>query len=755
MAIYHSADRPRSESSLVHGRILLPVFAGTLFLSAFLLFSIQPFFTKLLLPRLGGSPSVWSVAMVFFQGMLLLGYGYAHALARFATIKVAAAIHVVVLLSAFVVLPIAIPAGWEMAPASGQATWLLGLFVTAVGLPFFAVSANGALLQAWFSRSGHKQADDPYFLYGASNVGSFASLILYIVAIEPLLTLPQQSLTWTLGYAGLVALIVGCAVLVMSSGSASLSHYRQGAPASRAVRQSPLMPLAWIGLGFLPSGLLVAVTAHITTDVAAAPFLWVAPLALFLLTFVLAFRTKPAIRLEALPLPISVLGSFALFFVMFNPGLPAWLVLSLHLGFYFVAALYCHSILYLLRPAAEGLTGFYLAMSFGGVLGGAFASLLAPVTFDWVAEYPILIVAMLLLRPRVGSIAGIPGRWMLGAALAAILLSLLAAQFPGFALEKADQEWLMRGILIALVVVQLRWQAPYLLLVAIVLPIVVLFQMSTSHIYQQRSFFGVVRVDVMADGEYNAMYHGTTLHGAEQVRDASGSAIVGRPVPLTYYHPKGGMAATIKLAQQMRAAPAGNFGVVGLGAGSVACYAQPQENWSFYEIDQTVVDAAKAPNIFRYLSVCTPQAGVVLGDARLTIAMQPDASFDYLLIDAFSSDAIPTHLMTREAIEMFRTKVKPDGILAFHISNRFLELPSVMAAIADDLNLPIRIGDFASDPMLDLSAASVVAAMSSNPKVLDRLDADPHWKIPNAGTTEAWTDDYSNILAALWRRYAE
>ncbi|MEO6394485.1 MAG: fused MFS/spermidine synthase [Devosia sp.] len=725
-------------------RLAMPVYAATLFLSAFLLFSIQPFFTKLALPRLGGSPAVWSIAMVFFQAVLLLGYFYAHLLARIRDLRVSAAIHLLVLASAFVVLPIAIPAGWERPPETGQAVWLLALLAVSVGLPFFAVSANSTMLQAWFSRSAHPRARDPYFLYGASNIGSFASLILYIVLIEPVLTLPQQSMGWTIGYGLLGLMIAGCAALV--NGRAGTAAASGAAPKAKPLALRSVA--AWIALGFVPSGLLVAVTSHITTDVASAPFLWVAPLALFLLTFVLVFRTRPLVSTELLKWALPLLAAPVLMNVLVDLGWPVWIPVLLHLAFFLVAALYCHSVLYALRPEVEKLTIFYLFMSLGGVLGGAFASLLAPLVFNWIAEYPILIVASLF----VGRIDRRHWRSVGVAVVAALAFSLLAGIFlPQPEALFASRSLAVAAVIAALFVAQFRWRDAVVPLAAAVLPLIFLQQAAVPNLFKERSFFGVSRVQLAEQGTYLNLAHGTTLHGSEHIRNADGSAVTGRPIPLTYYHSKGGIAASIQLAQE-RTQEAGRFGIVGLGAGSVACYARPGEHWSFYEIDRSVVRAARDAGLFHFLPECGPQMPIILGDARLTLSEEADGAFDYLLIDAFSSDSIPTHLMTQEALALYRAKVGANGIIALHISNRYLELGSVLAATAAALNLPIRIGQFPADPELPGSQAAIVAIITSDAEALAMLDADPRWARPDSGGVAPWTDDYSNIVAALLRR---
>ncbi len=724
-------------------RAALPLYAATLFLSAFLLFSVQPFFAKMILPRLGGSPAVWSVAMVFFQAMLLAGYGYAHLLVRYLAPARAAIVHGAVMVLAFLVLPVAVPAGWETPPQSGQSLWLLGLFAVAVGLPFFAVSANGPLLQAWFARTGHAHAADPYFLYGASNIGSFASLILYIVLFEPGFTVGDQSLLWTAGFAVLAAAVGVCALLAAGGAPASAAT---PATAHANVRGRPLLwaPLVWAWYGFLPSGLLVAVTAHITLDVAAAPFLWVVPLALFLLTFVFAFRDRPLLPPRLVAGLVPLLGAATLASLQMAAIMPVWLNLGIQILFYFFAALHCHTLLYAARPAASGLTGFYLWMSAGGVLGGVFASLLAPVLFDWVAEYFVLIVAVMLVRPQ-----GTPWRQWLSAAvvtgLVGITVGLLAAsgQDAGLSLVIVA---LAAGAALAFLLAPRLYAA----IVVALVPVGFVHAAGGGDLFRERTFFGIVRVVEASDGAFRAMMHGTTLHGA--VRTAE----TGRPTPLTYYHESGGIAGAVRAMQARRGGAMAAAAAIGLGTGSVACHARPGEAWTFFEIDRAVVDAARDPALFPFLAACAPDAPVVLGDARLTIADQPARRFDLILVDAFSSDSIPAHLLTREALQLYRSRLKADGMIVFHISNRYLELESVTAALAASEGMAIRAGTFGergASADTGYISASHVAVMAADEAMFGPLADDPRWQVPAAGATQPWTDDFSNIFTALLRRF--
>lgn len=737
------ADRRALAAPVSSPRAVLAVFAGTLFLSAFLLFSVQPFFAKLVLPRLGGTPAVWSVAMVFFQTVLLAGYLYAHLLTRRLSPRVGAGLHLGVLLLTFALLPIAIPAGWDRPWEEGQAIWLLGLFTVSVGLPFFAVSASAPLIQAWFARTSHPHARDPYFLYGASNVGSFASLIAFIVVIEPMATLGQQAGLWTIGFAILAILIGACAILAIplsssapvESGSPALDH----APASwgRVAR--------WVALAFVPSGLLVAVTAHISVDIAAAPFLWVTPLALFLLTFVVAFRQGP-LPLGPLTRILPWLAALPILSIAVPGLLPLWVKLPAHLLFFFMAALTAHAMLYARRPPASDLTSFYLWMSFGGVLGGVFASLLSPLLFDWIAEYLVLIVAALLVaRFQNGPLRG---RLLAFDAAMAMLVLALMFLIPGQA-ELPTVLAVLAIVLSGLIVFARRHAQPaFLPIVLILFPLGFVGGASTE-LFRDRSFFGVVTV-TQRDG-FHIMTHGTTVHGAMRLEE--GEAALARPEPLSYYHRSGGIARALFAAQERAGGAIGRGGVVGLGTGSVLCHSRPGEEWIGFEIDPAIVEIARDPSLFRFLSACQPDLPVILGDARLTLADQPDGGFDYLLIDAFSSDAIPAHLMTREAVRLYMDKLSPDGLLVMHISNRYLELESVIAAIADAEGLTARLLGTLPPGDAEEAYPSIVVALARSPEALGPIGTDPEWRAVDAGRTRAWTDDYSNVVAAVARRF--
>lgn len=687
----------RGQAARVGETGVLLLFGATLFLSALLLFAVQPLFTKMVLPRLGGSPAVWSVAMVFFQAMLLAGYACAHVLVRYARPARALPIHAAVMAVALMWLPIGIAAGYEAPPASGQPLWLLSLFASSLGMPFFAVAANAPLLQAWFARTGHAHADDPYFLYGASNIGSFVALIAYPTVLEPLVPLSGQAALWTASYGALFAGVLGCGALAAARARAGDAGPGAAEDANSSQRDWRAT-LGWVGWAFLPSALLVAVTAHLSTNIAAAPFLWVVPLAIFLLTFVLTFRRGRRARPRALQVLLAPAAAAALA-TIYQPSLFGVLGgIAVNLFAFFVIAMVWHGELVARRPPAARLTEFYLSMSVGGVLGGAFTSLAAPVIFDSVAEFPLLLVASVLALPE--------ARRALARPVGLAALGVVALLFGYSTLSSND--------------------------------------------YRDRSFFGVTIVRDTADGQFRLLFHGVTIHGAEKLAELHAA----HPEPITYYTPEGPLALATRV-QRARTPHAMAVGAVGLGAGSMACNSAPGEDWRFYEIDAAVVRVATNPQQFTFLSACAPDATIVLGDARLTLASEPDGAFDLLIVDAFSSDAIPLHLLTREAFALYMRKLRPGGVIVMNITNRFVELPSVVAATTAAAGLDAAfLKQERSDEELDaLRARSDVAVVARSAADLAPFRAAGFAPLPaDAASPAPWTDDYSNVVSAILRK---
>ncbi|QCI68371.1 fused MFS/spermidine synthase [Phreatobacter stygius] len=737
------------------GPWVMAVFGGAVFTSAALLFAVQPLFAKMVLPVLGGSPGVWSVAMVFFQTVLLFGYAYAHALTTWLNPRVAVILHVMVLAGASLALPLGIAAGWGRPPASGEAFWLLGLFAASIGLPFFALSANGPLLQAWFARTGHVQARNPYVLYAASNVGSFLALFAYPFLIEPLSTLGVQITAWSQGFYLLIALVAACGVtLVRALGPDGRELDRDRASASAAPAPRIKAIIGWIGLSCVPSALLVAVTAHLSTDVAAAPFLWVLPLGLFLLTFVVVFQDRPVIphRLMVMVQPFLLV---AVILSLAKPALLGSLAvqIGLHLAAFFVTAMVCHGELANRRPAPRHLTAFYLWMSFGGVVGGVFAGLLAPQLFNWVVEYPLMLVLAVLCRPGASWQAIRTDRIAQGLAVACVILLVPASLFgvaPRLALVVAATA--VMGL--ALVAAMLWRGKPLRLALSLVLAlgVVRVYQNDSGDTRTTRSFFGVHRVVTRGDGQFRLLQHGTTFHGAERLADASGRPPAGRPEPLSYYHSAGPLGGALVATRERLGRPI-RVGVVGLGSGSLACYAEAGDDWRFFEIDSEIERIARRD--FSFLRSCTPRAPVILGDARLTLAEGEQGALDVLVIDAFSSDSIPGHLLTREAMAIYRKKIAPGGMIVMHISNRHMRLGPVVAAIAADQGMAVRVNDYTASPdqLEEMKFGVIAAIVAEQPTAFGALDAARGWHDQDGGTVRPWTDDYSNILGAIIAHY--
>jgi hypothetical protein len=724
-------------------RLASVLYATTLFLSALLLFLVQPMFTKMVLPRLGGSPTVWSVAMVFFQAGLLAGYAYAHLIVRSLPLALGALVHLGVLAVAALTLPIGVAQNFGTPPTDGGiALWLIGLLTASIGLPFAVLSASAPLLQGWFAASGYVQAKNPYVLYAASNLGSFAALIAYPVAVEPLLTLKQQAQLWSVGF-GALALLIAAVSLFVAQRPAIVP------PESEAAS----MPerLSWMALAAIPSGLVIAVTSYITTDVAAAPLFWVLPLALYLLTFVAVFRERPWVNHETVvllvpilvaPVAIGLLGRDHVF----------WLAVTIiNLVAFFLLTLLCHGELYRRRPAPSQLTEFYLWVSIGGALGGIFAALVSPLIFTRIYEYPLLVAAAFLVLPGVFSgglrrLFNEAGPILLVVALTAAAPLLFDIHLP------AAAEFPFQVVCVALAVlilVQRHHPARVFGLVMLAFVLTDLWQPGFNRIKTARSFFGVHQVIDTIDGNYRLLYHGTTMHGAEKIADSANTL----PEPLTYYYIGGSISESIEAIRATRGDLA-HVAVVGLGTGSLACHKRPREEWTFFEIDPVVAHIARDSHLFNFISACAGSIPVVLGDARLTLSASSQR-FDLIILDAFSSDAIPVHLLTREAFAGYLTRLSPAGALVMHISNRHMELGSVVVAAAarEGLITFLKQDDRPQAVPEDFKMNALVAAFARDRADLGDLPQRSGWReIKPDSSVLAWTDDYSDILGAILRK---
>jgi hypothetical protein len=728
-------------------------------------------FAKMVLPVLGGSPSVWSVSVFFFQAALLAGYLYAHLLISKAPSHLTGLIHLAVCLAAVICLPIGM-ARWLGDPPPGDPyVWQLAMFTASIGLPFMAVSANAPLLQAWFARTGHPNAHDPYFMYAASNLGSLIALLGYPFVLEPAFGLSQLSQFWAFGYGLLVLAIVGSFFLMRGAQAGGVPQaVAAPAPAGEAVSaEAPTLSsrLSWIGLAFVPAALLTAFTVHITTDVASAPQLWVIPLALYLLTFVLVFRDRPFISREALLFLHLVALAIALIALSFQTN--DWFIISgTGVVAFFTTAMLAHRTLYEARPAPQHLTEFYLWMSFGGALGGMFTALVAPQIFSEIYEYPLLLAASMACRPGALNLGQDREKakdelvWLWLIAAVGLLVVWWLPTLAGY--TRLGQMIVQTGptplivILLAAVLLANVNFPPRQLVAALLMAFALVTLPSTvrqadSQI-TQRSFFGVYRVAYSPDTGYRTLVHGTTLHGAQRIVDEDGQA-VDDTVPTTYYYPESPMGQTIAKRREILKAKGekGHYGIVGLGTGSSACHKQEGETFKFFEIDPTVINISKNPKNFTFITKCQPDIDIAIGDARLTINKEPDASFDLFIIDAFTSDAIPVHMLTKEAVELFLKKLKPEGVVVLHTSNRYLDLNSVLAAIQKQLppgTAGLAMHDNGGEGY-GKTGSSVVVFAKSEEALKPYRSLTGVSELKDIGLLP-WTDDFSDIVGAFLSR---
>lgn len=720
-------------------RFAKPLFLITIVVGSFLLFLTQPMIARMALPRIGGAPAVWNSAMLVYQLLLLAGYAYAHYLARLRP-RHQVGIHVVLFGLAALMLPIGLQQ-WVPPVDSSPALWVPWFLIASIGPLFFIVSAQAPLMQRWYALETSR--GDPYPLYAASNLGSFAGLICYPLLVEPLMTLQEQSWLWTGIYAALVLLVIGCAVTVPGHAVEALPEETAPPPTKRQV-------IHWIALAAVPSGLMLSTTTHLTTDIVAIPLLWVLPLGLYLLSFVVAFASRRGvadfITLLA-PLIILIAGGLAFARATGNPFFAATLGLLL----LFAVAVALHTAMFRSRPAVGHLTKFYLAMSFGGMIGGLFCAIIAPLVFDWAYEHPLLIIAAALLVPQTALVP-----WPRHLHNLLTLALPVTALIISFAVERfAYGYWSVAGIIVIslLVLACVGRRLPFALSLA-----ALMLSYGGWSVLQEsvggartRSYFGIYQVTTFTDRDgqpiETQLMHGTTMHGVQNRVPGSETE------PTSYYARRSGVGYAMTHAPELFG-PNARIGVVGLGTGTLACYKQPGQVWKIFEIDPVMVDIAR--NQFSFLSRCAPDAEIVLGDARIRVADQPENSIDVLAVDAFSSDAVPMHLLTREALAAYGRTVQRDGIVLFHISNRYLDLRPVIADLAESGGWQAALLDYQPNTRERVlnSTVSVWIALSRNPQTIDRLVAlsgeDVEWEALQRDESFAgWSDDYASILPIL------
>jgi spermidine synthase len=709
-------------------------FRATIFAGSFLLFLIQPMIARMALPRLGGAPAVWNSAMLVYQALLLGGYAYAHWLTRY-TARTQALVH----LSAFLVAALFLPIGLS-AESHSYGTiaylWVPWLLLSSIGPLFFLVSANAPLLQRWFNLSG---GSDPYPLFAASNLGSFAGLIAYPLVLEPLLPLSAQRLIWTVGYCILFVLLLGCAAMLKKA---------EPSPASPSAVEGRLglrSILKWVWLAFIPSGLMLSTTLFITTDLMPMPLLWVVPLGLYLLSFTIAFSAGGRLaRLFAIVAPYTLVpAAIALFVGAHAPLLATASTLLIAL---FAISVACHFEIYRSRPEPRQLTGFYLALAAGGALGGLFCALIAPLIFDWTYEYPLLLTAAAVaLLP--GHLALVPRRWLERTAVRPAVIGLAALLLVGavaVAILPRNDDLVRYGSVAAIFVGSLAVGNRLLLICTMMFAMVLAggwerLERSFTPGQMTRTYFGIYSVvDTEASRQ---LMHGTTLHGI-QLRTPGWER-----APTTYYARDSGVGRAMQLVPSLYG-PQSRVAVVGLGAGTLACYKEPQQRWTFFELDPAVVEIATKSGQFTFLPRCAPDARIVLGDARLELAKEPPGSADILVVDAFSSDAVPMHLLTKEAFDVYGRYLKPNGLLMVHISNRYLDLEPVVAAAP---GWRVLFGQY--DPEWDYRhlTSSHWMALSRSPETMDALVRsrdDPFWRRSRKRPLP-WTDDHASLLSVI------
>jgi hypothetical protein len=743
---------------------IVVVFALTSFVGAVLLFAAQPMIGKMALPIFGGTPAVWNTSLVFFQATLLFGYLFSYGLERAGWKSrgrvgaLSLCLFVGFYALAYLMQPIVLDPNSDRAssPGGDPALALLGVLLRSAALPLVLVSATAPLVQRSFALTGHRHAGDPYFLYAASNAGSLLALLAYPFMIEPNLGLAAQSRLWKWGFLVLAALLVACVLLARRlNRSRPVGNSPLGFDLHR--EQEPFTPsisLRWLALVFIPSSWLLGVTAYLTTDVASVPLAWIIPLALYLLSFILAFARSAAafVRVATKSLPFLIVP---LVLVM-SAGFVHVYWIPLHLIAFFAGSVACHGWLAQMRPKTEQLSLFYVTIALGGLLGGIWTAIVAPIVFDRVVEYPLAIVLSCLAAPLVKTrdVGRSPREW-LADFLFALVVFFIAVSVATNRAGLGDSAVGALGLIVAsglgilACVTAERRPIRFALVVAGVMaggaqaPGV-----SGRLLHIERNFFGVVRVTHDADQKVNRLFHGSTLHGQQSLDPAL------RRQPSTYFTLSGPIGQVFRATEKRLDEQGARVAVVGLGAGTLASYARPGQSWTFYEIDAAMERIARDPRFFTYLR--DSEAGsfdIILGDARHRLGDAPDHAYQLIVLDAFSSDAVPVHLLSREAIRLYRGKLANGGLLVFNLSNRYLDLDPLLGRQATDAGLVCRIAydlDVSEDEKRAGKQPSIWGVMAESESDLDILASEVRWQRPAAGAhSSIWTDDYSDLASYL------
>lgn len=716
----------RSEVEQTASKVRLVTFSFTLssFLGSFLLFLVQPLAAKTLLPHVGGSPALWNTALVFFQSALLFGYLFAHGATKLAGSRRHPALHLTVLVLPLLALPLALPDEWIYSSTASPSVWILAALTVMVGAPFFALATSSPTLQRWLSWTDHPDAQDPYFLYSAGNIGSVIALVGYPFVFERMFTLSEQAAIWSGIYVLFVVSVGGSALLCADrrSTAEAIEQHNPALPWSRRVR--------WVGFSAAPSALLVAVTQFLSVDLAPFPLLWVLPLLLYLLTFVIVFRRS---GVPSAIWPRRVVFGLAPLVGIFgvltkNSAVPLWSTVSLALAWFFAGALTVHIKLSADRPSPSKLTEYFAFVSLGGALGGGSVALLAPVIFSFNAELVLSMAAILLLSVRFEGerpvFTGLP----VGAVL--LLMGVIFVLMSSMPISTM----ILMGFVPSLLAAAFIGRQTTVAMASIAILAIPMFVVRDTALFQDRSFFGIYAVTEL-DGN-RTITSGTTVHGSQLLR-APGIAT-------TYYAPFGPVGDILGARDRDRV-----VGVVGLGAGAIAAYGQIGDNFTFYEIDPLVVQIAEDPSYFTYLSDSSADVSIEVGDGRSLLASET-ASFDVLAIDAFTSDAIPVHLLTNEAFNLYAKRLTTDGILLIHISNRHIDLQPVLGRIAEEQGLVALVREYEPTPeQTDQGARqSIWVAMAKSEDELANAIGQSDWVELEAGG-RLWTDDYADLVGAI------
>jgi hypothetical protein len=707
------------------------------FFGALLLFVVQPMVARDLLPRFGSTPMVWNTCMVFFQAALLAGYAYAHRGLSRLHVRRQTWVHAGLLCASLAALALWLD---PPAPASGPPTWeLLRLLVVAVGIPFLCLSATSPLLQRWFAETPHRHAADPYPLYAASNLGSLAALLGYPLAVEPILDLDQQHRIWAFGYGLWVAAMAICAVLIRRSTVASPS-----APPTRRESIAWSRRLRWMIYAFVPSSMVLGATTHLTTDVAPIPLLWVLPLAVYLGSFVITFARRRRIdhdrTIRTLPMALIVVIPT----LVFEVSTPLWLVVTVHLAALGWIGVVFHGELAETRPSKSALTQFYLWIALGGSLGSIFNTLVAPALFDTPLEYPLVLVlaALVLPRPRreAESVRTTLGISMTGGILAWLCLAHLESVDPLTDRRIGYGPFAVLALLFPLVFRRARASA--LVVAAILLVGTAWAGQALGRQHRARSFFASYRVIDDDDTGLRLLVQGHTIHGVQSRREQT------RNVAMPYYTAESPIG---ELMRDLGARPMpGPVAILGLGTGALATYVRPNQEAVFFEIDPLIERIAREH--FTFLHDCQGHCRVVIGDGRLELAREPEGRFEMIVVDAFLSGSIPTHLYGKEAIDLYLSRVAPGGLLVLNVTNRFLDLRPMLGTLAHDAGLVAMSREHRPRPdptRHHFAVRSTWVVMARDREELARVPHISTWTaLERSPDVRAWTDTYANTLAA-------